>query len=42
MTMWYETYYDVWLGGQFIHKIADLHKKHGKNSSNMPLLVAVH
>ena len=30
MTTWYEGYYDVWLGGQYIHQIAKLHKEYGK------------
>ncbi|KAI0179038.1 cytochrome P450 [Hypoxylon sp. FL1284] len=29
LTFWYEIYYDVWLGGQYFKKVADLHKKYG-------------
>ncbi|KAF2843056.1 cytochrome P450 [Patellaria atrata CBS 101060] len=29
MTTWYEAYYDVWLGGKYIFKIAELHKEYG-------------
>ena len=30
MTYWYEIYYDVWLGGQYFKKIAEMHEKYGK------------
>ncbi|KAF5875950.1 putative cytochrome p450 protein [Botrytis fragariae] len=29
MTTWYEAYYDIWLGGQYVWKIEKLHKKYG-------------
>ncbi|ERF75987.1 hypothetical protein EPUS_01353 [Endocarpon pusillum Z07020] len=29
MTTWYEAYYDLWLGGQYVWKIGELHKKYG-------------
>ena len=28
-TLWYETYYDAFQGGQYMWKIADMHKKYG-------------
>jgi hypothetical protein len=27
LTLWYEFYYDVWLGGQYIWKIRELHEQ---------------
>jgi hypothetical protein len=33
MTTWYEGYYDVFLGGQYIFKIAELHKEYGERST---------
>lgn len=29
-TLWYETYYDVWLKGKYVFEIKDMHKKYGK------------
>lgn len=29
LTLWYETYYDVWHRGKFVWKIAEMHKKYG-------------
>ena len=29
MTTWYEAYWDLWLGGQFVWKMVDLHEKYG-------------
>lgn len=29
LTYWYEIYYDVWLGGQYFRKIAEMHKQYG-------------
>jgi hypothetical protein len=28
-TLWYETYYDVWLKGKYVFEIKDMHKKYG-------------
>jgi hypothetical protein len=28
LTLWYEFYYDVWLGGQYIWKIRELHEEY--------------
>ena len=30
MTTWYEAYYDLWLGGQYVWKIGELHKQYGR------------
>jgi hypothetical protein len=32
VTYWYEIYYDVWLGGQYFKKIAEMHEKYGKET----------
>lgn len=29
LTQWYESYYDIWLGGQYTFKILDMHKQYG-------------
>ncbi|KAF4630224.1 hypothetical protein G7Y89_g7918 [Cudoniella acicularis] len=29
LTLWYEFYYDVWLGGKYVFKIQELHKQYG-------------
>ena len=28
LTLWYEFYYDVWFGGQYIWKIRELHEQY--------------
>jgi hypothetical protein len=32
-TYWYEIYYDVWLGGQYFKKIAEMHERYGIDPS---------
>lgn len=29
LTLWYETYHDVWRRGQFVHVVKEMHKKYG-------------
>jgi hypothetical protein len=29
-TWWYGFYYDVWVRGQYLYKIEEMHKKYGK------------
>lgn len=29
-TLWYETYYDVWLKGKYVFEIKKMHKRYGK------------
>ena len=31
LTLWYETYYDVWLRGKYVFKIKEMHEKYGRN-----------
>lgn len=31
LTLWYETYYDVWQRGKYVYKIEEMHKKYGIN-----------
>jgi len=33
LTVAYQAYYDIWLGGQFFKQIDELHKKFGKSGS---------
>lgn len=30
LTLWYETYYDVWQKGKFVYEIERMHQKYGK------------
>ena len=30
LTMWYQCYYDVFVGGQYTFKIRDMHEKYGR------------
>jgi len=32
LTLWYETYHDVWLRGKFVFKIKEMHEKYGRPS----------
>lgn len=39
LTYWYETYYEVWKGGQYFKEVAKMHKSYGtsqKYLSNTP------
>lgn len=31
MTTWYEAYYDLWLGGQYVWKIGEMHEMYGES-----------
>lgn len=35
LTLWYETYYDVWHRGKFVWKVEQMHKKYGMDSSTL-------
>lgn len=37
-TVWYQTYYDVWMGGELAHQVKNLHKKYGKLLENLLLV----
>lgn len=30
LTLWYETYYDVWQRGKHIYKVKEMHEKYGR------------
>ena len=30
LTLWYETYYDVWRRGKFVHKVKEMHDVYGR------------
>jgi hypothetical protein len=32
LTLWYETYHDVWLRGKYVFKIKEMHEKYGRLS----------
>lgn len=34
ITLWYETYHDVWLRGKYVFKIKEMHKKYGRYYSH--------
>jgi hypothetical protein len=36
-TVWYQAYYDVWMGGELAHQVKKLHKKYGKLLENLSL-----
>ena len=38
LTTWYNAYYDLVAGGQFVWEIERMHKKYGTTSSNRPWL----
>lgn len=29
LTQWYESYYDIWLGGQYTFRILEMHREYG-------------
>ena len=40
LTLWYEAYYDLWKGGNYTFKIAELHKEYGMTSPILDLYPA--
>lgn len=34
ITLWYETYHDVWLRGKYVFKIKEMHEKYGRYYRN--------
>ena len=32
LTLWYETYHDVWCRGKYVFEIKEMHKKYGRLS----------
>lgn len=42
LTLWYETYHDVWRRGQYVYKIKEMHEKYGEaplHAANMMTLI---
>lgn len=41
ITTWYSAYYDIWLRGQFVWKIRELHAQYGMAVPNMNIQIPV-